>query len=319
MFKKMLAWVSALGLFVITACGGSTQSGAAETQAASAPAAAAAAVEDPKADWPEVLRLGVLPGEEEGKLSRGNQKFVDDLGAALGIKTELFVGDDYTAVIEAMRTKNIDLATFGPFSYIIANERSGALPLAVKEKSKEEAFYNSLVVVPKDSPAQTVEDLKGKTFLFSDPASTSGHLFPRAKMIDELGITNDEVESFFSTVSFSGGHDKSIIAISKGIADGAGVCDTCIQRVVDAGLVSADSYRVIATSDPIPASPLTYRDDLPESLVEAIKAFIFEYHTQNPEFFSDGTTKYIPVDDSDYQVVRDTAEALNMSPEELLK
>lgn len=313
-----IAWrmLAVISLAVITACG--SQTTAAETKSAGA-AEAAAAQEDPKAHWPEVLRLGVLPGEEEGKLSRGNKKFVEDLGAALGIKTELFVGDDYTAVIEAMRSKKIDLASFGPFSYIIANERSGAVPLVVKAASKEAAFYHSLIVVPKDSPAQSIEDLKGKTFLFADPASTSGHLFPRAKIIEELGITNDEVESFFSAVSFSGGHDKSIIAISKGAADGAGVCDTCIQRVIDAEIVSADDFRVIAKSDPIPTSPLTYRSDLPADLIEEVRAFLLEYHKQNPDFFSEGTQQYFPVEDDDYGVVRRTAKALNMSPEELLK
>jgi len=268
--------------------------------------------------WPEVLRLGVIPGEEVGKLSRGNRKLVEDLGKALGIKTELFVGEDYTAVVEAMRTRHIEIASLGPFSYIIAHERSGAIPFAVKARSKEEAFYYSQIVVPKDSPVQTVQELRGKTFLFADPASTSGHLFPRAKLIELLGISNDEIEKFFGNVSFSGGHDKSILAIAKGTADGAGVCSTCVERVIEAGLVNADDYRVIAQSDPIPTSPFTYRNDLPENLVEAIKAFFFNYHHENPDYFDDGTERFIPVEDKDYDVIRRTAEALNMSPEELL-
>lgn len=271
------------------------------------------------AKWPEVLRLGVLPGEEEGKLSRGNKKFVEDLGAAVGIKTELFVGDDYTAVIEAMRTKKIDFASFGPFAYIIAAERSGAVPFAVKAASKEAAFYYSQIVVPASSPVQKLEDLKGKTFLFADPASTSGHLFPRMILIKSLGLTNDKVESYFGNVSFSGGHDKSILAIAKKTADGAGVCDTCVNRVVEAGLVKAADYRVLAQSDPIPTSPMTYRKDLPADLIEKVKAFMFEYHKSNPDFFDGGKQAYYPVEDKDYQIIRDTAKALNMSPEELLK
>ncbi|MFC4809875.1 phosphonate ABC transporter substrate-binding protein [Paenibacillus sp. GCM10023250] len=304
---------------------GANASGNASKDAADKPANAAAtngASGGDKKDWPEVIRFGVLPGEEEGKLSRGNQQFVDDLGKALGIKTELYVGEDYTAVIEAMRTKKIDIASFGPFSYIIAAQRSGAVPFAVKAASKEAAFYHSLIVVPANSPAKSIADLKGKTFLFADPASTSGHLFPRMMMIKELGITNDQVDSYFSNVSFSGGHDKSILAIAKGQADGAGVCDSCIKRVVDAGLVKESDYKVIGTSDPIPGSPLAYRGDLPAGLVEKIKDFVFNYDKQNPEFFKDAKgsmTHYFPVTDADYQVVKDTAKALNMSPEELLK
>jgi len=93
-------------------------------------------------------------------------------------------------------------------------KRSGVVPLAVKARSKEEAFYHSLIVVPKDSPVQSVQELKGKTFLFSAPASTSGHLFPRALLIELLGITNEEVKQFFGNVLFSGVNDKSILAIA---------------------------------------------------------------------------------------------------------
>ncbi len=316
-WKKSVAVLMIAGLAVIASgCGGSGQT----TKAVGAgPNPSAQATEAPK--MPEVLRVGVLPGEEEGKLSRGNKKFVEDLGKATGLKTELFVGDDYTAVIEAMRTKKIDIASFGPFSYIIAAERSGAIPFAVKATSLEAAFYHSLIVVPADSKAQKLEDLKGKTFLFADPASTSGHLFPRAIFINKLGIKTEEVETYFSNLSFSGGHDKSILAVAKKTADGAGVCDTCIKKVIDAGLVKESDFRIIAKSDPIPTSPFTYRNDLPAELVEKIKAFMFDYHNQGaePGFFANGTQRFFPIEDKDYQVVKDTAKALNMSPEQLLK
>jgi phosphonate transport system substrate-binding protein len=325
MFKRLLVSgicknkVVLLAVFVLaimaTACGKPAD----KADTATAATAAAKATEAPK--WPDVIRIGVLPGEEEGKLSRGNKKFAEDLGKSLGVKTELFIGDDYTAVIEAMRTKKIDIAAFGPFSYIIAAERSGAVPFAVKATSSEAAFYHSLIVVPAASKAQTLADLKGKTFLFADPASTSGHLFPRGIFINKLGIKTEEVDTYFSNISFSGGHDKSILAVARGTADGAGVCDTCIQKVLDAGLVKETDFRIIEKSDPIPTSPWTYRKDLPADLVEKIKAFVFNYHTQTPEagFFVNGTQKFFPIADKDYQVVKDTSKALNMSPEQLLK
>jgi phosphonate transport system substrate-binding protein len=315
--KPIAALLMIAVLMIAAGCAARTPNTASGAQASSAsvpsPSAAAAT------KWPDVLRLGVLPGEEDGPLSRGNKKFVEDLGKAVGIKTELFVGDDYTAVIEAMRTKKIDIAGFGPFSYIIAAERSGAVPLAVKATSKEAAFYTSQIIVPANSKVQKLEDLKGKSFLFADPASTSGHLFPRMMFIKATGIKNDQIESFFSNVSFSGGHDKSVLAIAKGAADGAGVASTTLQKMLDTGLVKQSDFRVIATSEPIPGSPMTYRKDLPADLVEKIKAFMFGYNKQNPDYFAKGTQAFFSVEDKDYQIVYDTAKLLNMSPEELLK
>ncbi|WP_052401063.1 phosphate/phosphite/phosphonate ABC transporter substrate-binding protein [Oceanobacillus jeddahense] len=268
--------------------------------------------------WPKKISYGVLPGEEE-ELTRAQNIFVEDLSEALGIEVELYEGEDYNAVIEAMRTKNLDLASFGPFSYIIAQERSNAVPFAVRAASEEEATYNSWIVVPDESEIQSLEELEGKNILFADPASTSGHLFPRGIFIDELGITNDEVESYFSNVSFSGSHDNSIMAIAAGDVDAAGVCSSCVERAIEGGMVSESDFRIIAESEPIPDSPLSYRSDLPESLVEEIQEFVYNY--DNEEFFEkagDAEARYVPVDDSNYEIIRDTAELLNMSPEDLL-
>lgn len=269
--------------------------------------------------WPEKISYGVLPGEEESEISRANDIFVEDLSEELGIEVELFQGQDYNAVIEAMRSKKLDIASFGPFSYIIAQERSDAIPFAVRAQSEDSATYNSWIVVPDESDVQSIEELEGKSILFADPASTSGHLFPRAMFIEELGITNDEIESYFSSVSFAGSHDNSILAIAAGDADAAGVCSSCVERAIDGGLVAESDFRIIEESNPIPSSPLSYRSDLPESLVEAIKEFVYNY--DNQEFFEksgDAEARYLPVDESDYDIIRNTAESLNMSPDDLL-
>jgi phosphonate transport system substrate-binding protein len=239
----------------------------------------------------------------------------------LGIDVKLYIGDDYTAVIEAMRTKKIDIAYYGPFSYIIAKERAKAVAFAVKATSPETSSYRSLVVVPADSKITKLSELKGKTFLFADPASASGHLYPRNIFLKELKMKNKELEKFFSNISFSGGHDKSILAIAKGNADGAGVCDQCIQRVVDAGLVKASDYRIIAKSEPIPQSPYAYRQGLNSKLVKQVTDFMMDYHNQKPDkgFFRNGTQRFFKVTDKSFDPVRETAKNLDMSPEDMLK
>ena len=42
------------------------------------------------------------------------------------MEVELFIGTDYTATVEAMRAGNLDVAMFGPFSYVLANDLAGA-------------------------------------------------------------------------------------------------------------------------------------------------------------------------------------------------
>ncbi|WP_209121625.1 phosphate/phosphite/phosphonate ABC transporter substrate-binding protein [Alkalihalobacillus sp. BA299] len=269
--------------------------------------------------WPETLRLGMMATEDDNNFARSTSDFADDLSEELGIEVELFEGQDYNMMIEAMRAKKIDITNFGPFGYIIAVERSGAKPLAILGQSEESAMYQSVIVVPKDSPARSLQDLEGKDFLFVDPASTSGHLFPRASMLKELGLGNDELEGYFSSVAYSGGHDKSLLAIANGDAAGASVCEFCVEMFADSGLFDVEDVRIIMESDPIPGGPLSYREDLPEDLVERIREFALSYHEKNPEYFEVmGMKGYFPVEDSDFDVIRDTAERLNMSPSDML-
>lgn len=269
-------------------------------------------------EWPKVLRIGSLP-MEDGELSRTADQFAKDLGEYVGIEVETFEGEDYNMMIEAMRSKKIDLTTYGPFGYIIAAERSNAKLLAAMSNGPG-TEGTSVIIVPKDSPVQTVEDLKGKNFLFADPASTTGHLYPRATLMKLLNITNDEIPEFFSNVSFSGGHDKSLLAIANGDADGAATCSQCIEMIGGAGLINPDDVRVIAESDPIAGGgALAYRGDLPQDLVDKMREFALSYAEKNPAYFEGmGAKGFFPAEDSEFDGVREVAELLEMSPEEML-
>ena len=311
--NRWKVWMTAMTLLlvvVLAACSdeGETDGEAKETEGKV----------EASADWPETLRVGVVPSEDESGVSERMEQFTEELGNALDLDTEVFMGTDYNAVIEAMRTGNIDIAFFGPFAYVLANERSGAEVFAIGGKSEDDITYTSAIIVPKDSTAKTLSDLKGTDFLFVDPASTSGHIFPRAKVIEELGVTNDEVEEQFKSVSFSGSHDASILAIVNGQADGAAVATDVMETMIDQGVVSEDDFTIIAQSDPIPRGPDAYRGDLPDDLKEAIQTFYYEY--EDDKFFEErGINGFYPVNDEAFDVVRETAERLGMSPEELLK
>ena len=321
MSKQLLLIMSIVFIvLVLAACGAtedSVENEANEQEDASSEEANNDAETEDNNDWPEKLSLGVIPSEDQANVSDRVEKFAEDLGTDLGIEVEVFLGTDYNAVIESMRTENIDIAFFGPFAYVLANERSGAEVFAIGGKSEEDITYTSAIIVPADSDAESLEDLKGKDFLFVDPASTSGHIFPRAKVIEELGVTNDEVESVFGSVSFSGSHDASILAIAEGDADGAAIATDVLDAMLDQGLVSEDDYKVVAQSDPIPRGPDAYRTDLPEDLKEQIREFYYSY--EDEQFFEErGINGFYPIEDSAFDVVRNTAEKLEMSPEELL-
>jgi phosphonate transport system substrate-binding protein len=141
-----------------------------------------------------------------------SQKMMDMLAAALGMEVTPFVAADYNGVIEAMRSKRLDVAYLGPFSYVLGTTVADIEAFAVAETKKAgRSYYHSQIVAHKDSGIRTVNDLKGKTFAFVDPSSTSGHLFPKAGLL-KAGFNPDKD---FGRVIFSGSHDSSAIAVQN--------------------------------------------------------------------------------------------------------
>ena len=58
-------------------------------------------------------------------------------------------------------------------------EGAGAIPILIREKDGVRQ-YNSVIFVKKDSPIQTLTDLKGMVIAFEDPGSTSSYILPRS-------------------------------------------------------------------------------------------------------------------------------------------
>ncbi|MBC8495908.1 phosphonate ABC transporter substrate-binding protein [Candidatus Woesearchaeota archaeon] len=259
----------------------------------------------------QVLRMGLIPADDAEEIIRAYEPVKEYLSEALGIPVEIQVTSDYTAAIEAMRGEHIDMAWFGPFSYIIASNVAGAEAIVngVKE-STGSATYKSIIVAGVSTGIETVEDLRGKSFAFVDPASTSGNLIPR-KMLIENGIDPD---NDFSTSYYAGTHNAVLYAIANGKVDAGATGDNVYQRMVDAGEIDPEANVIIYESEPIPGSPIAVRGNLPEELKKAIQDALLNMDQQTIHQVDGwgGISSYQAVSDSDYDVIRETAEILGM-------
>ncbi|TKJ17335.1 phosphonate ABC transporter substrate-binding protein [Candidatus Woesearchaeota archaeon B3_Woes] len=259
----------------------------------------------------EVIKMGLIPADDSDEMLRNYEPIKDYLSKQLGIPVEIQVTSDYTAAIEAMRAKHIDMAWFGPFSYVIAANVAGAEAIVngVKE-STGSATYKSLIIANKDSGIKTLEDLKGKTFAFVDPASTSGNLIPRKMLIEnEIDPDND-----FSTSYYAGTHNAVQYAISNGKVDAGASGDNVYYRMIEAGEIDSEVNVIIHESEPIPGSPIVVRDDLPEALKKGIQNALISMDQQTIHKVDGwgGIASYQAVSDSDYDVIRETAILLGM-------
>jgi phosphonate transport system substrate-binding protein len=262
---------------------------------------------------PATLRMATIGNNEQGTESR-MQPMVAYLSQKLGVKVDYIQTTSYSSVIEAMRAGRVDLAQFGPLSYVLATTQANAISVvAIPQQTDGVLGYHSQIITNVNSGITDVQQLKGKTFAFADPASTSGYLFPQLMLIND-GVS--DYKSFFKTTSFSGSHQASLVAIAANKVDAAGVCDTCIAGFFQQGIAKKEDIRVLQTSDLIPPSPWAARNDLDPALLKAITgAFL----TASPDVIEQVELMKTPpkypyqaIPDSAYDPVRQLATKLKL-------
>jgi phosphonate transport system substrate-binding protein len=258
----------------------------------------------------EVLRVSAIPDESPTELLRKFKPLGAYLEKALGMKVAWTPVNDYPAVVEGLAAKRIDLAWLGGFTFVQVRLRTGnAIPIAQR---LEDEKFTSRYIVPAASSARTLHDLKGKTFAFGSPSSTSGHLMPRFFLLKE-GIDPDRD---FSRIAFSGAHDATVAFVASGRAE-AGVLNASVHdKLVERGDANAKAVRVLATTPPYYDYNWTVRGDLDPALVSKLSAAFLELDPANPAHKEildlQRASRFIPTKPENYKGIEEAARSAGL-------
>lgn len=265
------------------------------------------------------LRVALIPAEDSEEMLRQYQPLSDFLETSLEVDDFSIVPAlDYSAVIEAMRSGKVDLALFGPFSYVLAHEVANAQALVMAgEEQGNPAVYYSLILANAEAGIATLTDLPGRSFSFVDPASTSGYLIPSYNLI-ENGI---DPEADLETI-FAGGHDASLLAINEGRVDAGAASEPQFNTMIAEGLIDEANFVQLLRSDPIPESPWAYRGDLDPALVERLRRAMLAFHElAEPDvvasILDENGSQFVVADDALYDPLREVVSVLDLDLEEL--
>ena len=188
-----LGALSLAGLIGLTGCAGGT-----------------AAADDASAD---VIRIATLPAGDDPTAVNPYEALGALIAAETGMEVEIIDAPDYLGVVEAVRANHVDIALMSAFPSALAVNTGDVDALLTWPGSPDPV---SKCYVLADSPIQSIEDLEGKTVAFADPGSSSGFFMP-VHLLDSVGLERDvDYESLFS-----GGHDRSAIAVKEGQVDAA--------------------------------------------------------------------------------------------------
>jgi len=255
---------------------------------------------------PKILKVALLPDENASTVIKNNQALKQYLEKELGKNIELTVTTDYSSMIEAMRHGRIDIAYFGPLSYVLAKSKANIEAFAGLRKDGS-TTYKAVVIANANAGIKSISDIAGKDMAYGDQASTSSHLVPKSMLMEKgLKAGKDYREHFV------GSHDAVANIVQNGKAQAGGLSKPIFEALIQKGTIDPNRVKVIAESTPYPQYPWTMRSDLKPELKSKIRSAFLDLKDKDvlKTFKAEG---FGAMTDKDYDVIRDLARILNLN------
>jgi phosphonate transport system substrate-binding protein len=255
---------------------------------------------------PSRLRVALLPDENASTLIQNAQPLKNYLERTLKKEIEIIVTTDYSSMIEAMRFGRIEVAYFGPFSYVLAKSKAPEIePFAVGVE-RGLPTYQSVLIAQAGGPVGEIADIRGKPFGFGDQASTSSHLVPRALLL-KRGLNG---ASDYKPIHL-GTHDAVARAVQNGQVPAGALSKPILDTLIQRKTVDEAKLKVLALSDPIPNYPIVMQGNLAQVVKDSLrKAFLEAKDVEVLKSFR--VQGFAATDDKAYDVLRETAKVLEL-------
>jgi phosphonate transport system substrate-binding protein len=257
-----------------------------------------------------ILRVSAIPDEAPTELQRKFTPLGKYLEAETGMKVVFTPVTDYATVVESLATKKIDLAWLGGFTFVQAKIRTNGTAIPIVQRAEDAVFTSKFITA--DANIKSLADLKGKTFAFGAPSSTSGSLMPRF-FLQQAGLNP---EKDFKNVAFSGAHDATVAFVSAGKAE-AGVLNASVwDKLVEQKKVDTDKVRVFATTPPYFDYNWTVRGDLDPVIIKKLTDAFLKLDPANPEHKAildlQRAAKFIPTKKENYDGIEKAAHSAGL-------
>ena len=263
---------------------------------------------------PKELTVQFVPSQNADTLEAKAKPLEKLLSKELGIPVKVSVSTNYNTIVEAMKSKKVDVGFLPPTAYTLAHDQKAADLLLKAQRygvnedgsnsKKLVDDYKSEILVKKDSGINNLKDLKGKKIALQDVTSTAGYTFPISTLKEDAGI---DATKDMKIVNVKG-HDQAVISLLNGDVDAAAVFQdarTIVKK--DQPNVFKDT-KIIKLTEPIPNDTISVRPDMDKAFQDKLKkafkdiAKTKEGHKIISEVYSH--EGYTDAKDSDFDIVR---------------
>ena len=256
-----------------------------------------------------VLTVGLIPSEDSRAMIANSQAMMDMLSKSLGMPVKPFVAADYNGVIEALRSKRLDVAYLGPFSYVLGATVAEIEAFAVAETKKAgRTSYHSADHGPQGQRHQDRGRPQGQDLRLRRPQL---HLGPPVSQggSDEGGLQPRQglrPRHLLGLARF-----QCAMAVQNKKVEAVAIADRILDAAIAKGLAKREDLVVVWKSDPIPESPTVWRKDLDPALKKRVQAAFLD--VKDIPWSDQGLLNgFHPTNDAAYNVIRDTAKLLNL-------
>jgi phosphonate transport system substrate-binding protein len=253
----------------------------------------------------QVFRITAIPDESPTELARKAAPLVKYLEQKLGKKVEFTPVTDYAAAVEALANKQVDLAWFGGFTFVQAQQRSGGKAVPLVQREEDEKFRS--VFITTNASIKALPDLKGRTLSFGSQSSTSGHLMPRSFLL-AAGVDPDRD---LKRVAYSGTHDATVAAVASGKVDAGALNISVWEKLVADKKVDPSKVRVFYTTPAYYDYNWTVHADMPAAeRAKLAKAFtdLSSATPQGREILElQRATRFVPTRPENYKGIESAA------------
>jgi phosphonate transport system substrate-binding protein len=231
------------------------------------------------AAYAETINFGIISTESQQNLKTSWQPLLDDMKEKTGLDVKPFFASDYAGIIEGMRFNKVQMAWYGNKSAMEAVDRAEGEVFVQSVAATGEPGYWSVVIVPKDSPIQNIDDVlkcdQSLNFGLGDPNSTSGYLVPMTFVFSKNNI---DPKKCFKNVT-NANHETNAMAVANKQVDAAANNTESMALIKQNNPKAFENIREIWRSPLIPADPIVWRKDLLDENKTKIRDFFLTYGT----------------------------------------
>ncbi len=246
-----------------------------------------------------VIYFGVISRYSPNLIYNGYQPIMDYLSSVTPYRFELRLSRNYAQTIEQLSNGRVAAAFLGAYVYVKFRRHHHLRCILKPLNSQDQPYFHSVLISTKESPVSVPQQLSGKRVALPSELSFSANWFSKI-LLTSHGLTQNKL----SEIHYFNHHNTVIYQLLNHTFNAGVVKDRVAQEFLSSGL------RILAQSQPVPASPIVICDKTPPAIQKAITSALLKIDLKTPGYkhlvqnwdaeFQHG---FVPAKDADYDVV----------------